>query len=150
MSSRRCRGGGTATGKRLSQPEVEIAAKLLLSDHLFQVPIGRGHQAYIHALRMGATRLLKLLFLKNSQQLGLELERNISDFIEEKQQPSRQYKNRLVKLERSKILRPSTQHLPAFALPTSCNVLPCIQNRESHRRACVLKLSERGSRRSQN
>ncbi len=50
------------------EAEVEIAAKLLLSDHLFQVLIGCSHQAHIHALRMDAAQVFKLLLLQNSLQ----------------------------------------------------------------------------------
>ena len=37
------------------QPKIEILAKLFVPDHLFQIPVRRGHHPHIHALRACAS-----------------------------------------------------------------------------------------------
>ena len=81
MSPARSRSGGIRTRKNV-QPKIEILAKLFVPDHLFQIPVRRGHHPHIDALRACAPQPLKFLFLQHPQQLGLQLQRNISHFVE--------------------------------------------------------------------
>ena len=71
---------------------VEVAAELLVRDHFGQVPVGRGHQANIHRNGARASQPLELLLLEGSQKLGLQLQRNVSDLVEEKAAVVRQFK----------------------------------------------------------
>ena len=62
---------------------VEVAAKLLLQDHGFQVTMSRGHDAHVDFLRPIASEALKFPFLQDAKKLRLEFERDIADFIQE-------------------------------------------------------------------
>jgi hypothetical protein len=44
--------------------------------------MGRGHQANINLLRLVAAQLFKFSLLQGAEEFELELERDISDFIE--------------------------------------------------------------------
>ena len=82
MSSRRSRSGGIDDGKHV-QPVVQIAAELFFRDHRDEVAIRRGDQPDVHADRSRAAQPLELLFLQHPQQLRLQLQRNVADFVEE-------------------------------------------------------------------
>src|SRR5208282_302912 len=69
-------------GKHI-QPIVEVAAKLLLQNHSFQVAMSRGHNANVDFLRPRASQALKFPFLQDTKELWLQLERDIADFIQE-------------------------------------------------------------------
>jgi len=61
-----------------------IPAKLTVLHHLRQISVGRCDEAHIHAAGVRASQTLELLFLQHSQELGLQLERNVPDLIQEK------------------------------------------------------------------
>ena len=69
-------------GKNI-QSIVEVAAKLLLQNHSFQVAMVRGHYAYVDFLRPCTSQVLKFPLLQNTEELWLQLERDIADFIQE-------------------------------------------------------------------
>ena len=73
-----------------AQAIVKIAAKRARGDHFGEVAICGGHQADIHANRLRAAQSLKLLFLKNAQKFGLQLERDIADFVQKNRAAVRQ------------------------------------------------------------
>ena len=53
------------------QAVVEVAAKLLLLDHLFQVAMGRGHDSNVNSLRPGTAQSLEFPFLQDTKELRL-------------------------------------------------------------------------------
>ena len=62
---------------------VEIAAKLLVRNHRDEVPVRGGQQPDIDANRPGAAEPFELLLLQHTQQLRLQLQRNIADLVQE-------------------------------------------------------------------
>src|ERR1700722_15819650 len=69
-------------GKNI-QAVIEVAAKLALGNHLFQVAICRSNKPDIHFHRPAIAQALELALLKCSQKLRLQLGRYISHFIQE-------------------------------------------------------------------
>src|SRR5829696_2847636 len=61
---------------------IEIHSEKLLRDQPGEILIGCGHHAYTDAPGMRAAQALELLLLQNAQQLRLQFERNIADFIQ--------------------------------------------------------------------
>ena len=61
----------------------KVAAKLAVGDHLRQVSIRCRHQPHIHTHRARASQAFEFLLLESSEQLRLEFERNVTDFVEE-------------------------------------------------------------------
>ena len=64
------------------QPIIQVAAKLAILDHLFEIAIRGRHQAHIHLLGASAAQPLKLAFLQSAQQLGLNLEGNVANLVQ--------------------------------------------------------------------
>src|SRR6202790_511208 len=62
---------------------IQITAKCAGRDHGVQIAIGGGHQANIHSNRTHTPQPFKLLFLKYTQKLRMQFERDIPDFVEE-------------------------------------------------------------------
>src|SRR5581483_5506286 len=77
---------------------IEIGAKLLLSDHLLEVAIGGGDEPDFRFDRTRAAKPLEFLFLQYAQELWLQFQGNLADFIEKKRSLVR-------KLEASDALR---------------------------------------------
>ena len=82
MSSRRSRRRRHLDRKHV-QPVVEVLPELAFPDQLFQVPIRRRDDADIDLDRLLAPQPLDLLLLQDAQQLGLDLGRQLADFIQE-------------------------------------------------------------------
>ena len=82
MSSRRSRNGGNGDRKD-SQAIVEVAAKLTVRHHFFQVTIRCRHEPDIYGNRARAAQPLELLFLQGPQEFRLQLRGKVSDFVEE-------------------------------------------------------------------
>ena len=61
----------------------QIAAKLAVRDHLIQIAVSRCYEANIHFACMCASQPFKFSLLQGAQQLRLNLDRNISHFIQE-------------------------------------------------------------------
>jgi hypothetical protein len=70
---------------------VEIAAEFLVGDHFGEVAIGGGDQAHVHRNGTIAAEALDLALLQGAQQLGLQVERQLADFVEEKRAFVRQF-----------------------------------------------------------
>src|SRR5215471_9119128 len=64
------------------QAVVQIAPEGSLFDHLLQVPVSSRNHAYIHLLSARAAQPLKLALLQDAQQFGLQVERNVTHFIQ--------------------------------------------------------------------
>src|SRR6266566_140029 len=73
-----------------AQAVIEVAAKCAGGHHLVQIAVGGRHQADVHSNRADIPQPLELLFLKHAQKLGLELERDVPNFIEEDRAAVRQ------------------------------------------------------------
>jgi len=71
---------------------IEITAKLFVGDHFFQITVGCDHQADIHTLSSRASQALKLLLLQHAQQLGLQLQRDVTHLVQEQRAAVRQLK----------------------------------------------------------
>ena len=69
-------------GKNI-QTVVEIAAKLSLQDHSFQVAMSRSDDANVNLFRPRASQTLKFPLLQDAQKLRLELQRDVTDFVQE-------------------------------------------------------------------
>ena len=63
---------------------IEVAAEGALGDKLRKILVRGGDDADIHALRAVAAESLEFLFLQDTQQFGLQVERKVADFIEKK------------------------------------------------------------------
>src|SRR5271169_358839 len=61
---------------------VEIATKFVPLHHLLQISVCRTHQADVYAMRPTASETFELLFLQNSQKLGLQCQRNIANLVQ--------------------------------------------------------------------
>ncbi len=65
------------------QPVIEILAELALFDQFGQIRVGGGDDSHIHADGLRAAESLKLALLQHAQQLGLQTERHVADFVQE-------------------------------------------------------------------
>src|SRR6266478_1188209 len=74
------------------QPVVQIFAEFIVSDHLPQVLVGRRDDANIDPRGTRASYGLELALLEHTEQLGLKLQRQVSDFIEKQRATIRQCK----------------------------------------------------------
>ena len=74
---------GNLNGKYV-EAVVEVATESALSDTVGEVGVGGGDDADVHALSARAAETLELLLLKDAEKLGLEFERKVADFVEEK------------------------------------------------------------------
>src|ERR1700739_1509794 len=66
------------------QTIVKIAAVPIACNHFAQIAMGGGHQTNINPMSLAAAQTFELFFLKDPQQLWLQSQWNITDFIEEK------------------------------------------------------------------
>src|SRR5262245_66564263 len=64
------------------QPEEQIFAELALGHALFQVPVRCRDDTHVHDQRLSAANALEPLLLERAQDLGLQRQRQIADFIE--------------------------------------------------------------------
>ena len=64
-----------------TQAIVQITTKLVLSNSLGQITVGGRHQAHIHLNSAIAAQALKFLILQYAEQLGLQLKRNLANFV---------------------------------------------------------------------
>src|SRR5208337_35762 len=65
------------------EPIVQVVAELPRLDHRLEVAIGRRYQPDIYRVRARRTDRLNLVSLDRAQQLGLQAQRQLADFIEE-------------------------------------------------------------------
>src|SRR5262249_39047608 len=64
-------------------PVVEVFAELAFLDGAFQVDVGRGDETEFRLDRLGAADTLDFAFLNRPQQLGLKIEAQIADLVQE-------------------------------------------------------------------
>ena len=89
MSSGRSRSGGDEDGKH-AEAVVEVAAERAAGHHGVEVAVGGGDEPHVHLLRARAAQPLELLLLQRPQQLGLHVERDLADLVEEQRAAVRQ------------------------------------------------------------
>ena len=65
------------------QPVVEVLAEAAVGDHPRQVAVRGRHQPHVHLDRLRAAEALELLLLQHAEQLGLQLQRDVADLVEE-------------------------------------------------------------------
>src|SRR3990167_2956427 len=65
------------------QPVVEVFSELVFFDALFEVTVRGGEHSDVHLLRARASDGLEFPFLKHAQELRLEVEGQLPDFVEE-------------------------------------------------------------------
>ena len=82
MSSRRSRNGGSSNAKHI-QPVKKIGAEGAFFDHIFEIFISRGNAAEIDFDNLIAADARDLTLLQHAQQIGLRLQADIADFVEE-------------------------------------------------------------------
>ena len=70
-----------------AQPIVQVVAEGAVGDRLAQIPVRGRNDAHVHLLGGRRADALEAPFLQDAQQLGLEIERQIADFVE-KQRPA--------------------------------------------------------------
>ena len=66
-----------------AEPVVEILAELSLGDPLLEIGVGRREHAHVDRLRPRFPDRHDLALLEESQQLRLDVERQVADFVEE-------------------------------------------------------------------
>ncbi len=74
---------GRQINRNHAQTKVQVFAELLGGDRIFEILVGRGDYARLHPERFEAADARELAFLQHAQQLGLQLDRQIADFVEE-------------------------------------------------------------------
>ena len=82
MSSLRSRSGGSWIDDDV-QPVEQVLAELALLHHLAQVDVGGGDDPHVDLDRLHAAEPHELALLDHAQQLGLRLERDVADLVEE-------------------------------------------------------------------
>src|SRR6202021_1692856 len=65
------------------EPVKQILAELIVADHHRQISMGRRDKANIDMNGLVAAQPLEFLFLQRAQQLRLQLQTNVADFIQE-------------------------------------------------------------------
>ena len=83
---------GQMQGKHVQAVE-QVAAEFLFFDRAPQIDIGGGDQPHVHPDRLRSSQPLELLVLQNAQQFGLQLQRNISNFVEQQSPLIRQFQS---------------------------------------------------------
>src|SRR5271170_7315894 len=74
------------------QTIVKIAAEKLVAHHLRQVSVGRGHQADVNRDGSGTAESLEGFFLQRPEEFGLQIQGNVSYFVQEQSPPVRHLK----------------------------------------------------------
>src|SRR5262245_21020517 len=73
------------------QPVVKVHSKTTLGDLFFEVPVGRGDNAYIGSDRLISADALELLLLKHSQQGDLHFRAQLADLIQKNRSTVRRF-----------------------------------------------------------
>ena len=82
MSSRRSRSGDERQGEYV-EAVVEIFAEAASGHFAAQVAIGGGEDAHVERQRVGAADAFDFLLLQHAQQLRLQRQRHLGDFVEQ-------------------------------------------------------------------
>jgi len=61
----------------------EVGPEPSLLNRSIQINVGRGDHAHVHATRLRRPDPLELAFLQHAEELGLQLERKVADFVQE-------------------------------------------------------------------
>src|SRR5271155_656076 len=69
----------------------QITAEFLFFDRAGEVAIGSSDQAHVHVDGLRPPQTLEVLVLQYAQQLGLQLQRNLSNFVEQQRALVRQF-----------------------------------------------------------
>src|SRR5271165_7284208 len=85
----------------------EVLAEFAFANHCGKILVCRGDDSHIDMDRLGAPQTLKLLLLNGTQQLGLQFQADVTDFIEEKRTMIR-------KLESAFLLHQGPSESPLF------------------------------------
>jgi hypothetical protein len=72
---------------------VKIRPELFFSDHGGEVTIGCGNEPHVHRDGPGAAESFELALLNGAQELGLQVERQLADFIEEERAIVREFES---------------------------------------------------------
>src|SRR5438094_146284 len=64
------------------QPVIEIASKFPSGNHLFKIAVRGGYEANVNFASKRASQAFELPLLQCPQQLGLDFNRNVSNFIQ--------------------------------------------------------------------
>ena len=65
------------------QPVVEVGAEAAVGRHRPEVAVGGGDQPHVHLALVRRAEPLELALLEHAQQLGLQLQRQVADLVEE-------------------------------------------------------------------
>ena len=82
MSSARSRSGGSAIGED-AEAVVEVFAERLVADGLEQVAVGGGDDPDVDRHRRAAADALDLALLEDAEELGLGLQGQLADLVQE-------------------------------------------------------------------
>ena len=69
------------------QPVIQIAAEELVAHHLRQIPVGGGHQSDVDRDGPSSPQPFERLFLQRSQQLRLQIQRDVAHLVQEQGPP---------------------------------------------------------------
>ena len=83
------------------QPIVQVLAELALGGHGLQVLIGGGDQPDVHLGFTGGAQPPDLAILQHAQQLGLERERHVADFVQQQRAAVGQFETSLAGHQRA-------------------------------------------------
>src|ERR1700730_19030156 len=64
------------------QAVIKITAKFFLQDHIFQIAMSRGYNPNVNFFRPRTAQSLELAFLQDAKEFGLQLQGDITDFIQ--------------------------------------------------------------------
>lgn len=65
------------------EPVVKVFAKFAVLDLFFQIPVSRRNDPYINFYSAGTAQSLKLAVLNDPEELALQLQRHLADFVKE-------------------------------------------------------------------
>src|SRR5882762_862659 len=69
--------------RKYIQTIVEIAAKFVSLHHFYQISMGRSYEANVYLVSPAAPQALEFLLLQDTQQFGLQRQRNVSHLVQE-------------------------------------------------------------------
>src|SRR5207245_10946098 len=75
--------GGDLNGEEI-QAVVAVAAAGALGDEFRKINVGGGDHADVHALGAVAAEAFEFLLMQHAKEFGLQLERDVADFVEKK------------------------------------------------------------------
>src|SRR5215207_11452990 len=72
---------------------VQVGAKLAFAHGIFEVAVSGSDYAYVNFNRMTSSYSFKLTFLQHAQELGLHVQRELTDLVEKKRSAVRNLKS---------------------------------------------------------